>query len=326
MTFERLTRHVRPPPRSQRSLRYRGDDVAVAVSALPARDRDAVRKLYATLMTFDAALPDPASDPDEPNVAAALAKGFALDEVVDLARSIGTGAEHVSEDVRHALHDVRGSALTSLVIEVQRARAKRGQVRALRTLTLDHLKVMRNALLELDDAHRTADLEPREHSIDRLAETLARVTGDGARGEVKVAIHRTFQGGITMSCLELGALDRAVLNVLNNAVRHSAADRVELALVASSNAPGSDLCVCIANALDDAHARALRERFGDDTSRLFIEPFSTTGSGDGLKICVELVSSAYGLVRPADALEAGLVGATIDDGWFIAWMHWPAVA
>jgi hypothetical protein len=326
MTFDRLTRRVRQPPRSQRSLRYRGDDVAVAMSALPAPDRDAVRKLYTTLMTFDAALPPRASEPDEPHVAEALAKSFALDEVVDLARSIGTGAEELSEDVRHALHDVRGSALTSLVIEVQRARARRGQVRALRTLTSDHLKVMRNALLELDDAHRTADLEPREHSIDRLAETLARVTSVGERGEVKVAIHRTFQGAITMSCLELGALDRAALNVLNNAVRHSAADRVEVALVASANAPGSDLCVCIANALDDAHARALRQRFGDEASRLFIEPYSTTGSGYGLKICVDIVASAYGLVRPADALQAGLVGVTIDDGWFIAWLHWPAVA
>jgi signal transduction histidine kinase len=129
-----------------------------------------------------------------------------------------------------------------------------------------------------------------------------------------------------MSCVELGALDRAVLNVINNAVRHSAGKEVQVLLAPAGSEPGSDLRVCVANEVEDVDARALRGRFGDELTRIFVEPFTTTGSGDGLKICLDFVASAYGLVRGEDAVRAGLVGVTIESGWFFAWLCWPAIA
>jgi signal transduction histidine kinase len=331
MTLERLVRPLDAPRRSQRALRYRGDDRAVPLSALVETDRAAVKALYALLTDLGSqlnAIHATSGPTDESHAAQGVAKAFDLDRAFQVAHAIGVGGEPYLEEVRHTLHDVRGGALTSLLLEIQRTRVRPGErsLRALRTLTADHLKVMRNALLELDDVKRTADLAPVEHSIERLAETIERVSGEGSRGSVRVDEHRSFLGGITMSCVELGALDRAVLNLLNNAVRHSASDEVKVALVPASSEPGSDLRVFVANAVEEGHAAALHARFGDDLSRIFVESYSTTGSGDGLKICLEFVASAYGLVRGDDAVEERLVGAVLEDGWFIAWLHWPAVA
>jgi signal transduction histidine kinase len=325
--IEQLVAHLGCPPRSLRALRYRGDDRAVSLSALSKTDRTSVQELYASLLDFDAQVRASSSSPDEPATAKVLAASFDIDRVLAFARSIGNHPYGATE-VRHTLHDARGGALTSLLIEVQRAAMGRGTVRGLRTLVSDHLKVMRNAMLELDDARRVQDLVPCEHSIGRLAETLSRVMGDGARGTVSIALNCTFLGGITASCVELGALDRAALNVVNNAVRHSARDRVDVALLPTTPEPGCDLRIVVANAVEPAHAAALRQRFGDDLSRIFIEPFSTTGSGEGLKICVDFVSAAYGLVRYEDTVRASLVGALLDDttGSFVAWLHWPAIA
>jgi signal transduction histidine kinase len=295
-------------------------------------DRVGVRALYAMLSDLDATLRGEPAAADSPASAGALADGFDLDRALAFARGLGVSSRGadvpLADDVRQTIHDLRGGALTSLLIEVSRARMRRGTggARALKILTSDHLKVMRNAVLELDDARRTADLAPNPHPVERLAETLTRVTGDGAHGPVRVDVRCSFEGSITMSCVELGALDRAALNLVNNAVRHTASGGVNVALVPSSVDPRPDLCVCVVNAIDAGHAAALRSRFGDDLGAMFLESFSTTGSGDGLKICVDFVSAAYGLVRREEVVRSGLVGAVVDEGWFVAWLHWPSVA
>ena len=322
-----LVRALPAPPRSQRTLRYGGDDRAVTLSALSLPDREGVRALYELLTSFDATLRAVDAEADPLRRGERLAATFDLGAAIGVARSIGTMSQP-SEEGRRALHDVRGGALTSLVMEVQRTRAGRGEdhARAMKTLTSDHLKVMRNALLELDDVRRASDLAPQEHSVERFAETLARVTGDGMHGAVEVSVDCSFRGGITMSCVELGALDRAALNILNNAVRHSAGSRVEVVLAPTGAQPGSDLRVCVANQIDPKDADSLHDRFGDALTRLFVEPFTTTGSGDGLKICLDFVASAYGIAEAAEVVEAGLVGATLESGWFVAWLCWPSVA
>jgi signal transduction histidine kinase len=316
------TAFLAPPPKSLRSLRYRGDDRAVRISEMSPTDRDGVRALYEQLGRFHAALAG-AADP------AAVVTAFDYDAVMTAARTLGRG-EGIPEAVRRALHDVRGGALTSLLVSIQRFRTGRATdaaaVKGLEVLASDHLKILRNAVLELDDPRREADLAPCPHVVGRLADSLSRVTGDGPDGPIRVDVACTFTGAITMSCVELGALDRATLNLVNNAVRYAAASPVEVALVPVPGSADPDLRVVVANRIDDARARALEERFGDDLGRIFVEAFSTTGSGDGLKICVEFAAAAYGFARPEDAAEAGVVGATIREGSFVAWVHWPAVA
>jgi signal transduction histidine kinase len=322
VSLGRFVKIVAAPPASARALRYRGDDHAVPLSAMNDSDSAGVRGLYAILNQLDATLR--ASEDGTPEVASAIADAFDIDTALAFARTLGASAG-LAYDVRQSLHDVRGGALTSLILEIQRARRRKatGGVRALRILTSDHLKVMRNAVLELDDVRRTADLMPTPHAIDRLQDTLMRVTGDGSKGLIEVDVQCSFSGIITMSCVELGALDRAALNLVNNAIRHASSGSVEIALLRADN---GDLRICVANAIDPAHAAVLQARFGDSLDRMFLETFSTSGSGDGMKICVDFVSAAYGLVPREEVVTSHVVGAFIDDGWFVAWMHWPAVA
>lgn len=318
----RIARELPKPTKSIRSLRYRGDDRAVPLSALTENDRSAVRSLYTLLSAFEAR----ARELLEGHVerAAELAAELDTGSLIAAARALGSGRESSSEEVRRALHDVRGGALTSLLVELRRAERGEQNVKALHVLVSDHLKLMRNALLELDDARREADTAPRAHFAERLTESLEHVTGEG--GAVRVAVQREFSGAITMSCVELGALDRASLNLVNNAVRHSASDHVGVLLLPAATEPDPDLRIVVANTVDDAQARVLQERFGVQLSRLFLESFSTTGSGAGMMICVDFVASAYGLARSEQAVRAGLVGARLEGSAFVAWLHWPAVA
>ncbi|MBS2014205.1 MAG: HAMP domain-containing histidine kinase [Deltaproteobacteria bacterium] len=299
------------PPASVRSARYRGDDQAVELAGFATEDAEGIRELYALLLAFDGKL---AAAPSE-----AIAT-LDVDRILAVTRGLGRTAD-MPTPMRHAVHDIRGSALTSLVVEVQRVRRGRApeDPRALHILTADHLKVMRNAILGLDDEKRDRDLVPSSHSVERLVESLKR-----ARGETTtVSVDCTFKGAITSSCLELGALDRAVLNLVNNALRHSTEGEVCVSLDPTIT---GDVRIVVANRIDPAHERVLSERFGASLGDLFLETFSTTGSGDGLRICVDFAAAAYGLARSREAVALGIVGARIVEGWFVAWVHWPSVA
>lgn len=315
-SLQQLGKVIPRPPRSQRASRYLGDDRAVPLSAMSETDRVGARALYAAITALDRRLGEGAG------VADALAS-FDVDRVLEIARSLGRSDSAPPSDLRRALHDVRGGALASLtlVASQQTRRPDATGERSLRILAADHLKVMRNALLELDDEKRAADRVPCVHYVERLVATLERVASDNAH----VRVHCEFSGGITTSCMELGALDRAALNVVNNAVRHATSDTVSAWLAPVEGESSGDLRIVVANAIHAAHADVLSGRFGDDLSRLFTERFTTTGSGDGLGICAELVAAAYGHARIDDAARLGLVGARVVGGEFVAWLHWPIV-
>lgn len=310
-TVDRWTAPLAEPPPSARSARYRGDDRAVPLEALPTEDAVAIRELYAMLLAFAEALAI------EPTAAIAA---FPLDRAFETSRMLGR-SNGLSTPVRHALHDVRGGALTSFVVELQRARRRpdAARPRALHILAADRLKMMRNALLGLDDEKRERDLVPCLHAVDRLVESLTRVRTE----DVSVRVECRFHGAITASCLELGALDRAALNLVNNATRHARDEDVHVTLGPTA---AGDLRIVVANAVAPAQTELLAARYGEELGELFLEPFSTTGSGDGLKICVDFVAAAYGLAAPREAVSLSLVGARLVEGSFVAWLHWPSIA
>ena len=213
--IEHVLQQLAVPPRSLRSIRYRGDDRAVRLSELVDADLESVKALYRTLIDLDASVTAARATAGADVVA--LASAFDVDAAIAIARQIGRNAT-LREDVRRALHDIRGGALTSLLVELQRLRRKgtndvAKSLRSLAVLTSDHLKIMRNAVLELDDPKREADLKPCPHAVGRLAESLGRVTAESSHGPVHVDVRCAFDGAITMSCVELGALDRATLNL-----------------------------------------------------------------------------------------------------------------
>ena len=112
---------------------------------------------------------------------------------------------------------------------------------------------------------------------------------------------------------------------MNNAIResdpragvrqHHLADRID---------EPRHLRVLVSNAIFEHQESRLGQRFGGDLSPLFNTDFSTTGSGIGLQVVGEFVARAYN-VAPRIALERQYLGATVRDGFFHLWFHWPVV-
>ena len=305
-----------PPPRTLRASRYQGEDHAIPLAAMTADDATTVRNLYASVFALRDALQR--GDGDVP-----FARRAFEADAIERARWLGRGARYEDEQTRQAVHDVRGGALTSLSLLLHQHWKKPGtvSVQSLATLAVDQLKIMRNAVADLDPGQRRADMASKPHSIERLVATLEGIAGE----TVGVDLYSSFHGVISMSCMEIGTLDRAVLNVANNALEHALRGPVRIWLSPASPAAKPDLRVVVANSVDGGHAAALTTRFGADLSRLFVERFTTTGSGEGMRVCAQLVAGAYGVRDAEAAVATGLVGARIVGTEFVAWLHWPAV-
>ena len=136
-----------------------------------------------------------------------------------------------------------------------------------------------------------------------------------------------FKGNIATSCLEFSALDRTLYNLMNNALRESASDdeAVQLFMVTERDTlEPEDVRFWIRNPLHPQQHKHLTSRFGEDLSDLFLSPFSTTGSGMGMKIVCDFVGKAYG-VSAKRAIQMGLVGIALEASHFNVWFHWPTV-
>ena len=112
-------------------------------------------------------------------------------EELQVVRAFGPSslAADESELMAKTVHDLRGGAMSALLGQLQLAELQTPDEPALRQLfflTRDHLKIMRNALLGLDDPKREADLQTRMHSIDLIAEKVAARPGAG-RGTANAA-------------------------------------------------------------------------------------------------------------------------------------------
>jgi signal transduction histidine kinase len=194
----------------------------------------------------------------------------------------------------------------------------------------DHRKIMRGALLELDDPRRERDRSLKRHDVQLLVEKWSGarvpVEGDGGVREVGVRLDQRFDGSVCESCIEFTALDRVLYNLINNALRHARGGGVHVVLSAVPEGEPTDLHVAVANRVAPADAAALRGRFGDDLGGLFAGGYSTTGSGLGMRICADMVGNAYGLDEPEDCVDGGYLGAVLEGDVFGAWFHWPLVA
>jgi signal transduction histidine kinase len=128
---------------------------------------------------------------------------------------------------------------------------------------------------------------------------------------------------ISECCVEFGALDRILYNLLNNACRHSAAERIHLALFPVPDENGENLRFVLLNALKEEDRVRLRSM---DLKTLFQVGVSSTGSGYGLHVAAEFVAHAFGLASPEEAVADRYLGANLIADQFAIWFHWPIVA
>lgn len=326
-----LARTIPASVPNHRAERFRGEALKLSFSALAADDQAAARALYGWLGEVEA-ITAPPSDDAAARLSRLLGERSARGQAHAM-RAFGpaTRARDEGALVAKVLHDVRGGALTSLLLELQRVEASAitpSEVTGVFLRVRDHRKIMRAALPGLDDAGRERDQSLRRHDVRLLTEKWsgARVPVEraGGAGVATVRLDQGFEGAVCESCIEFTALDRVIYNLLNNAARHARDGAVHVVLSAVPAPARTSLHVAVANRIDAVEAASLRARFGDDLGGLFSGAYTTTGSGLGLRICADMVGNAYGLDEPEDCAVGGYVGATLaGDELFGAWVHWP---
>lgn len=307
-----------------RTRRYLGDDLCLAVDAFTPEDQSILRDLYAFLQKL-VALVSPESE-----AVPSFSDFLEAEKFEDLSEQI-QALGHSSYDVTptalmaKTIHDLRGGGLGPLLAQIELSAfcpVGEAERNALYFLTRDHLKIMRNALTGLDDAKREADLLPKVHSTNFIVEKWNGAVLHRAGRDIKLNLDCPQPVAISECCVEFGALDRILYNLINNACRHSAGESIDLTLAAVPDSEGENLRFVLANSVSAPDLSHLR---GIDLRRLFEAGTSTTGSGYGLAIAADFVVHAYGLDSNRDAVAKGYLGATLLEERFAVWFHWPRV-
>ena len=328
--------------RNFRALRYSGDDLYVKVDSLAPRDQQLIRKLYDSLSKLLFIIANTSKDNAE------LWQGIRswvnqqnLDRIIDDAREIGldSHAQNPSEPLAKAMHDVRGGALGALLGRLQLIEflsPTEEFLNALFVLTRDHLKIMRNTLVELDEPRRNADRTPKAHAMQLMLDKWHEsVVGPQWRTRsIQMFIDCRYVGPLTECCLESAAIDRIFYNLAANASRYAADARLEMTVFPVSESPDECLRFVLSNEVSAKEVESLREfvrqsgvheeaETRQDLSVLFEPEISSTGSGFGLTVVADFVAGAFGLPNRREALRERYVGAVLDGRTFRAWFHWP---
>jgi signal transduction histidine kinase len=309
---------------NSRKRRYLGDDLCLPLSEFTIVDQERVVALY-NFLEEKFALLESARDITADRLT--RISGFvAAQDVRVLIRQVQAfGGESYaalsSELMAKTIHDLRGGGLTLLLNRLQFAQMGEMNAeiaRSLFFLTRDHLKIMRNALLGLDDAKREEDLLPKLHGIDFIVEKWKDAMLGAEERQIQLEVESQFDGNISECCVEFGALDRILYNLINNACRHTSADEIRLSIVPLPKTP--DLRFVLTN---DVNARDEARLARSDLRELFKPGVSSTGSGLGMTVAADFVANAYGLGSRDVAVKKEYLGAKVREQQFIAWFHWP---
>lgn len=303
---------------------------SLSISELPPSLQDLVRRLYDTLLRIYSSF-DQKRHVDHSHLLHLLGETGWHDLLNEL-RNISLE----SRDARlsQVIHDVRGGSFQALVLQLQLLELTQHQpvdTERIYLLTRDHLKIMRNCLPDLDPVRTARDIELREHGVDLLLEKWQQADYRLPDGTASVIVDARYNGVIADRCVEFSALDRVLYNLVNNATRHSADQRVMIGIFPILECESPSLRLVVANRIDPVQHSALVQRFGQQWSDLFHGGFTFSsggqeGHGFGLAICAELVANAYGLSNGAAAINGGYVGARPHGDLFVAWVHWPIAA
>jgi len=347
---------------NHRPHRYRGEGFEWDARELGTAGREVLIRLYRGLEDVYQQWRGQRSNPEwealEVRISALTAEGFVA-QVEGLAHGLPTAPTeggNASEGARlqrdgdelqrdgdearllragKALHDIRGGAFTSLVVQSRTVREGLPPGFSLEDLRLsnvflarDHAKMMRNALPWIDPEGRRRDLEERPHRVESVFgkwDSVDRLPSQG-EGSVAVDVVRRYEGLLASCCLEVSALERVLSNLLANAVRFATASpvRVEVDPVE----PEAVRCL-VANRIAPDDAAWLHHRCRGKPGHLFrsrVAGGRAGGQGLGLATCADFVCAAFGLRDVNHALRAGYLGAWWGEGWFIAWVHWPALS
>jgi hypothetical protein len=325
-----LSDHLPARFKNLRAQRYQGQDQDALLSVLSLTDQDRARALYEYAKGVHLSW---LSMRDAPDWGALRARVLTI-----LAPSLRAAAQDLGRDTMaltrdgdatlalgKVLHDLRGGALMSLQLyaHLAEADADPAHLRGAAYLARDQAKIMRNALPDLDPEVRSADEAEKPHFMQTVVEKWDgfRFEGSGQQtGQVDVSCE--YDGLLASCCLEASAVDRVIYNYVNNATRFSAGSSIRMEIL-----PIGDHTVrwIVANRITSDQAHWLQHETRGDLSHLFRGGLTRGGNGLGLSNCADFVAAAFGLPDIDSALQGRYLGAMVDDGWYLAWAHWPAL-
>ena len=317
--------------------------MCVDLHQLAERDQTLILGFYQNLtrLLFDLANPSN-DDAGKWRDVARWVQQHPLDPFIEEVRELGaaSGVHGTDEALAKVIHDIRGGALSALLGRLElleRRPPNEGELNTLFVLVRDHLKIMRSALVGLDDPRRNADRKPQAHAMQLMVAKWHEATvGPKLEGRsIRLFMDCRFEGALTECCLESAAIDRIFYNLVNNACRHAATDRLDMTVFPIPDEAGSCLRFVLSNEVNDkdaAHLRLITEGSqtpgdnqgqGATLSPLFTPKVTTTGSGFGLTVVADFVAGAFGLRDRLQALRERYVGAVLEGHTFRIWFHWP---
>lgn len=330
--YRGLADHLPQVFQNLRADRYMGQDLDALMSVLSAADRARTRLLYEYAKSVHLCW---TAMRDAPDWAVLRARVLTILQpplrtaAQDLGRDAMTRLEDsdagASPALSKVLHDLRGGALMSLQLYAHMAEwdTDPAHLRGAAHLARDQAKIMRNALPDLDPDVRSADEAEKPHFMHTVVEKWHGFRFESvAHQPGQVTVSCEYDGLLASCCLEASAVDRVVYNYINNATRFSAGPSIRMEIL-----PIADHTVrwIVANPITHDQAQWLRRETGGDLSQLFRGGLTRGGSGLGLSNCADFVAAAFGLPDVDAALEGRYLGALVEDGWYLAWAHWPAL-
>ena len=263
---------------------------------------------------------------------------YDLDPLIDQVREFGRAShqQNTGELLAKTVHDLRGGALSALLGRLQMLPYlphDSAQLNQLFVLTRDHLKIMRNAIVDLDAERREADRKPKAHAMRLMLDKWQNAVIGPKRQERPIEMHIDcrYEGALTECCLESAAIDRIFYNLTNNAARHASGGRLDMVVFPVPDASGECLRFVLSNEVNEKDAEFLRGLMKPAGSAdapglpaLFTAEVSSTGSGFGLTVVADFVAKAFGLADRETALQGRYVGATLEGRTFRTWFHWLA--
>lgn len=306
-----------------RATRFSGDTHTCRLPELSATSHEDLRWLYDWLEQVGSFS---ARDLNDPNVLAGLERFITtanLNRATESARNLRP-AQAESLRVSRVLHDLRGTALQQLVglaslwhegaVEVD-------SLRAVAILARDHAKVLRHALIGLDDARRQWDAERRLHGVANLRNRLPMLVLSNSTGAVEVDFAAEWRGEFATTCPEFSTVLRQLYNLMGNAARHTVNQTVLVRVYPKPLVEPQSVRFVVANALTAAEHMLL----SPDVLAQTWQGYTTTGSGLGLTAMAALVGEAFGLDGGEQAVDRGYVGSRVTENGYVAWFHWPVL-
>ena len=310
-----------------RKHRYDGGGMNAELGAFGS-DAEKLRAVYKAIQRLSDVLSGMMhSNQISPPFISALKSRPEIREIVRTFREIES-IQQFPPRLRTILHDLRGGSLLALLTSIQLLDPSTTRADGLlRTFfyARDHLKMMRNAVSDIDPTLSERDNQSRVHTVDLLREKWFGRTFAYDGVEHAVSFDCSWEGPIAESCLEFSALDRVIYNLMNNAARYTIDRHIGITVLELDSGQQANVRLVVHNRISPQQANQIMRLTAGDPDRLLCGGITTGGNGVGMSICAEFVQNAFGLFSTPDAIAGGYVGVKLIREVFVVWFHWPRV-